>query len=602
VTGGGDDTPNPLADALMAARLCAIDPLLGGMMLRGGGEARDVVIAELRAGLAGDAPMRRMPAHIDDDRLLGGIDLAATLARGAAVSRAGLLAEADGGVVVVPMAERLSDAAAGRLAAVIDSGAVVAERDGVTLRADARFVLVALDDGIEAEERAPAGLAERLAFWVDLSGVRWNDVARGGSPAEAGAQLGDDGDGGRPFVTPAFPTGPRSPPGNEVVAQDDPIAILVAIAEALGIDSARAPLFALRAARSAARLAGRECIGEADIVLAARLVLAPRARRLPAGEDREGAPPPPPPPPQGDAGDEEQGDPGPIEDVVLAAVLAALPKDVLARIANGGTRRASASTARGAGERRTSGVRGRPMAARAGMPGGGRRLSLIDTLRAAAPWQKLRHGEGRGGEARVTIRRDDLRIRRFETRAEAVTIFAVDASGSSALARLAEAKGAVELLLADAYVKRAQVALIAFRGTSAEQLLPPTRSLARARRSLAELPGGGGTPLAAGLRAAHDLAETERKRGRTPFVVMLTDGRANIAADGRAVRAAAAADATAAAKAIGLAGIAGAFVDISARPGPEGAALATAMGARYLPLPRADATAMHAAVRAVQPA
>ena len=181
-----------------------------------------------------------------------------------------------------------------------------------------------------------------------------------------------------------------------------------------------------------------------------------------------------------------------------------------------------------------------------------------------------------------------------------VTIFAVDASGSSALARLAEAKGAVELLLAEAYVKRAQVALVAFRGAVAEILLPPTRSLARARRALAELPGGGGTPLAAGLNAARELAELARGRGRTPFVVVLTDGRANIAADGSAVRATAERDATAAAEAIGLAGIDCAFVDISARPRPEGAALAAAMRARYLPLPRADAATMHAAVKSAQ--
>ncbi|WP_338419965.1 VWA domain-containing protein [Sphingomonas ginsenosidivorax] len=368
------------------------------------------------------------------------------------------------------------------------------------------------------------------------------------------------------------------------------------IAHALGIDTARAPLFALRAARAAARLDGRADIVDADIVLAARLVLAPRATRMPAGQD-SGEAQPPPPPPDGDAGEDEQHDPGAIGDVVLAAALAALPKDVLARIA-AGAKRARATTAQGAGERRNSGARGRPMGARSGIPGGGRRLSLIDTLRAAAPWQALRGG----GAGHIAIRRDDLRIRRFETRAEAMTIFAVDASGSAALARLAEAKGAVELLLAEAYVKRAQVALIAFRGTAAELLLPPTRSLARARRSLAELPGGGGTPLAAGLRAAHDLAEAARGRGRTPFIVVLTDGRANIAADGRAVRQAAAADAGLAAKAIGGAGIASAFVDISARPGPEGAALAAAMHARYLPLPRADAATMHAAVRAAQAA
>jgi magnesium chelatase subunit D len=561
--------PDPFQDALTAARLCAIDPDLGGMALRGGGDLRDAVLAELRGGLREGAPFRRMPPHIDDGRLLGGIDLTATLAAGRSVTRAGLLAEVDGGVLVVPMAERLPDALAGRLAAVIDTGELVVERDGATLRADARFVTVALDDGVEPDERPPAALVERLAFRVDLSGVRPTLPHQEGIAVAAVA--------GRAVEVPFL----------------DLLQALAATAGALGVDSARASIFAVRAARAAAALAGRHVIADEDIALAARLVLAPRATRIPA--QAEEAPPesPLPPPRDEDGGQEERGEPGPLEDVVLAAALAALPADVLARIA---ARRERKSTrASGGGERR-SGARGRPLSARAGTPGGGLRLSLIDTLRAAAPWQALRGG----GNGRVKIRREDLRVRRFESRAEALTIFAVDASGSSALARLAEAKGAVELLLAEAYVKRAQVALVAFRGSGAELLLPPTRSLARARRSLAELPGGGGTPLAAGLNAARELAESARTRGQTPFVVVLTDGRANIAADGRAVRAVAEADATAAAKAIGAAGIASAFVDISARPRPEGASLAQAMRARYLPLPRADAAAMHAAVSAVQ--
>ncbi|WP_375398628.1 magnesium chelatase subunit D [uncultured Sphingomonas sp.] len=565
------DTPDPFEDALIAARLCAIDPGLGGMILRGGGEVRDVVVAELRGGLAQGVPVRRMPAHIDDDRLLGGLDLTATLALGRAVASTGLLAEAADGIVVMPMAERLSDATAGRIAAAIDSGV--------------RFATVALDDGIEPDERTPGALAERLAFWVDLTDTTPPGKARGLGEAlpEQRVAIRD---------SPHLGSGLRRGGSVADVPSDDVLQALAATAAALGIDSARAPLFALRAARASARLNGRDSIAEADVALAARLVLAPRATRMPAPAD-EAEPEAPPPPPASDDGEEERGEPGQLDDIVLAAALAALPKDVLARIAAGRSRKTARVS--GGGERRTSGARGRPMSARAGMPGGGRRLSLIDTLRAAAPWQKLR-----GGGAKVKIRRDDLRIRRFETRAQALTIFAVDASGSSALARLAEAKGAVELLLAEAYVKRAEVALVAFRGVSAELLLPPTRSLARARRSLAELPGGGGTPLAAGLNAARELAESAKARGRTPFVVVLTDGRANIAADGTAVRQTAELDATAAAKAIGASGIASAFVDISARPRPEGAALAAAMHARYLPLPRADAAAMHAAVRSAQ--
>ena len=266
---------------------------------------------------------------------------------------------------------------------------------------------------------------------------------------------------------------------------------------------------------------------------------------------------------------------------------AALPPDVLAAIAAGAGRRTSNGS--GGGERRKSPMRGRPLGARAGLPRGGARLALIDTLRAAAPWQKLR-GAGRDSGGRIVIRRDDLRIKRFETRADATTIFAVDASGSAAVARLGEAKGAVELLLAEAYVKRTEVALISFRGDSAEVLLPPTRSLTRARRSLADLPGGGGTPLAAGIDAARMLGELVKSKGRTPFIVLLSDGRGNVGTENTMT----------AARVFGASGLGAVFVDISSRPRPEGAELAAAMRARYLPLPRADAAGLRDAVKAIQ--
>ncbi len=549
-----------LDDALLAARLCAIEPRLGGLALRGGGEARDAVVTALAAGRA----VRRLPINIDESRLSGGLDLTATLASGRTVMQRGLLEDIGDGVLVVPMAERLPEGTAARIATAMDGGAA--------------FTLVLLDDGIEAEERPAAALLERLAFWVDLSAVPSSVIpALSRDPADAAEPR---------------PAGSRLEAGMAV--SGEVLEAIAATALALGIDSARASQFAIRAARASAALHEQDAVDADDVALVARLVLGPRATRLPERPADEAEAPPPPEAQDGDS-EQDRGEPEALADVVLAAVAASLPPDVLAKIAAGRSRKTSRSS--GAGERRKSAQRGRPKGTRAGSPRGGLRLSLIDTLIAAAPWQKLRSG----GDGRVRIRRDDLRIRRFETRAEATTIFAVDASGSSALARLAEAKGAVELLLAEAYVKRAQVALVAFRGTTAELLLPPTRSLARARRSLAELPGGGGTPLAAGLNAARELAEAARGRGRTPFVVVLTDGRANIAADGSMVRSAAEADATMAAKAIGAAGIASAFVDISARPRPEGAALAAAMGARYLPLPRADAATMHAAVRAAQP-
>ena len=170
-----------------------------------------------------------------------------------------------------------------------------------------------------------------------------------------------------------------------------------------------------------------------------------------------------------------------------------------------------------------------------------------------------------------------------------LTIFAVDASGSSALNRMGEAKGAIELLLAACYARREQVALVAFRGTRPEVLLPPTRALARARRALSGLPGGGATPLAGGIDAACNLAVTARRAGQSSLVVVLTDGRANIDRDGVAHRARAGEQAIDAARRIAAERIDALLVDTSPMPGAKGADLARAMSARYLALPNAGA-------------
>jgi magnesium chelatase subunit D len=288
--------------------------------------------------------------------------------------------------------------------------------------------------------------------------------------------------------------------------------------------------------------------------------------------------------------------------VILAAVQAAIPPDVLMALRAGSAGRSRSRSAGKAGALQKSSKRGRPAGVLRGALRAGARLNLIETLRAAAPWQPLRRreaaGSGEQSRPRILITKDDFRISRFKQRTETVTIFVVDASGSAALHRLAEAKGAVELLLADCYIRRDQVALIAFRGSSAEMLLPPTRSLARAKRGLAGLPGGGGTPLAAGLDAAFMLSDSVRRKGQTPTVIVLTDGRANIARDGGQGRPRAEDDAMSAARQLRAAGIAVVLVDTSPRPGPSGEAIAKEMGARYLPLPHADAAALSKAVLA----
>ena len=166
------------------------------------------------------------------------------------------------------------------------------------------------------------------------------------------------------------------------------------------------------------------------------------------------------------------------------------------------------------------------------------------------------------------------------------------------MSRLNEAKGAVELLLAQAYAARDHVALVAFRGDGAELLLPPTRSLVQTKRRLASLPGGGGTPLAAGLQQAALLAQQSRSKGLTPTVVVLTDGRANIALDGTPDRAAAQADSEQMAQLIHAQNIAALVIDMSKRPQEPLRALSARLGAPYLALPRADAERLTGAVNA----
>ncbi len=564
-------------DASWAAALFAVDPVGTGVALRAlAGPMRVRWLALLRA-LLPDGPVRTIPLNIADGRLLGGLDLAATLQAGRPVMARGVLAEADGGVVLLAMAERLSPGTAARIAAAMDQGAVTAAQDGPAQDHPARIGVVAIDEGMAEDERAPAALRDRLAFAVEL--------------ADIGARTADGPLPGTEQVAAARRLLPR------VRADDGVLEGLCRTAAALGIASVRAPLLALRAACAAAALDGRERVGDADAAFACRLVLAPRATTLPASESEPAEAPPEPQDPADAMPDEADAAAEPdaaLQDMLIQAAKAAIPAGLLAQLQAGDSPRSRAPAA-GASGALQAGRRGRPVGHRPGDPRGSARLDLIATLRAAAPWQRVR---GRGPAGRLEIRRDDFRVARIKQRTEATAIFVVDASGSQAFNRLAEAKGAVELLLADCYVRRDRVAVLAFRGTAAQVLLPPTRSLVRAKRSLAGLPGGGGTPLAAGIDAGFLMADGIRRRGGTPTLVLLTDGRANVAQDGKGGRARADADAMTAARQVRAAGLAALLVDTSPRPHPASQRLAAAMDARYVPLPYADAAALSRAIRA----
>ena len=572
-------------DAALAACLFAVDPTgIGGACIKAlPGPVRDRWLALLRALLPAEDPIRRIPLSVPDERLLGGLDLTATLRAGRTIGHRGLLADSDGGVVVLAMAERLTAGASARLSAVLDAGEVVAERDGLAQRHQARLGVVALDEAMSPDERVPAGLADRLAFHLDLGDIHVRDDAPpphdAAAIAAARARLA------------------------EVRAADDVLDAICSTALVLGITSLRAPLLALRVAHAAAALAGRTEVATEDAALAARLVFAARATQLPAPPDdaADDTPPPPPPdqepPPDQDPAEEQQFD-GKLEDIILAAAASAMPEDLLSQLKIETGAPSRQTSAGRAGRLQKAKQRGRPIGTRRGAPEGGARLHVIETLKAAAPWQRLRRAEHPNATTRISVRRDDFRTVVFKQRSGTTTIFVVDVSGSAALQRLAETKGAVELLLADAYVRRDKVALIAFRGQSAELLLPPTNALARARRSLAGLPGGGGTPLASGLDAALALAETITRAGQTPILIVLTDGRANIARDGSPGRPQAEADALASAGRVRAAGLAALLIDTSPRPHPMAQRVAEAMRARYFPLPQADAAKLSRIVRA----
>ena len=553
--------------ANLALACFALDPAaLGGIWLRARvGPVRDRFLKGFDLAVRGKSVSRLHP-DIGDDALFGGIDLAATLGGGTVTRTAGLLDRP--GVLILPMAERAKPRLAARLARALD------DRKGLSL--------LALDEGAGPEERIPESLADRLAIHLDLGDVPLSDAPE--------LQIDTD----------ALVEARRVLP--HVTVPDTTISDLAQVAFRLGITSLRAPLQALALARASAALTGETEVDESDLLTAVELVLAPRATQMPEAPAEEE--PPEPEPPQDDDTPQDSDENSETEDdtphipaeMMLEAARAMLPPDLLARMEAGRAARNTAS-ASGTGAAKKGNRRGRPLPSRAGRLGSDTRVDLVATLRAAAPWQPLRR-QTTGQNDRLHIRMSDVRVRQYEERSDRAIIFVVDASGSAALARLAEAKGAIELLLSEAYARRDHVALVAFRGDGADILLPPTRSLVQTKRRLGQLPGGGGTPLASGLKAALELAGLAQGKGMTPSIALLTDGRANVDLSGVANRAQAAEDSRLMARAIRARGLSGLVIDTGLRPTRGLDELARDMGVPYLPLPRADARSVSSAVDA----
>ncbi|MEV5332105.1 putative cobaltochelatase [Streptomyces werraensis] len=505
------------------------------------------------AGASRPARMVELPVGASEDRLVGALDIERALAEGVKAYEPGLLAAAHRGILYVDEVNLLHDHLVDLLLDAAAMGASYVEREGVSVRHAARFLLVGTMNPEEGELRPQ--LLDRFGLTVEVSASREPDqrvevvrrrLAYDDDPAGFAARWADEEAAVRRRIAAARELLPSVRLGDGALRQ------IAATCAAFEVDGMRADIVMARTATALAAWAGRTEVLAEDVRQAALLALPHRRRRNPfdapgldedkldetleefSGDDDPG--------PDGDGGGPGGGGGQPEPDEGPAADGAAAPPgEGEGEPATGGA--GEQSPVRAAEPFRTKvlsvpgigeGAAGRRSRARTehGRTTGARRprgtltkLHLAATVQAAAPHQRARGRSGRG----LVVRRDDLRQAAREGREGNLVLFVVDASGSmAARQRMSAVKGAVLSLLLDAYQRRDKVGLVTFRGSAADVALPPTSSVDAAAARLESLPTGGRTPLAAGLLKAHDVLRVERLRdpARRALVVVVTDGRA----------------------------------------------------------------------------
>uniref|UniRef100_Q3AQ52 Mg-protoporphyrin IX chelatase n=1 Tax=Chlorobium chlorochromatii (strain CaD3) TaxID=340177 RepID=Q3AQ52_CHLCH len=529
--------------AKQALMLLAVDPELGGVVIPSAvGSGKSTLARAFADILLPGTPFVELPLNVTEDRLIGGVDLEATLASGQRVVQHGVLSKAHGGVLYVDSLSLLDSSAVSHIMDAMSRGEVLVEREGLSEVHPAKFMLVGTYDPTDGEVRM--GLLDRIGIIAPFTAQNDYRARKKIVSVVLGERDAEDVQDELNMLV-GFIKAAREQL-QHVAISDDKIRALIQTALSLGVEGNRADIFAIRAALASAALAQRNDVDEEDMKQAIKLVLVPRATRMPDREaDAADAPPQeemPPPPEEtdmedeeapadapdsdGDAEEEKEETPDMLEELMMEAVETELPDNILNISLASKKKTTTGSRGEALNFKRGRFVRSQPGEVRSG------KVALIPTLISAAPWQEARRRDSKlAGKSKsaLIITKDDVKIKRFRDKSGTLFIFMVDASGSMALNRMRQAKGAVASLLQNAYVHRDQVALISFRGKQAQVLLPPSQSVDRAKRELDVLPTGGGTPLASALFVGWETAKQARVKGISQIMfVLITDGRGNI--------------------------------------------------------------------------
>jgi magnesium chelatase subunit D len=525
--------------AKQALMLLAVDPSLGGVVIPSAVGSGKSTLARAFSGILPEGtPFVELPLNVTEDRLIGGVDLEATLASGQRVVQHGVLSKAHKGVLYVDSLSLLDSSAVSHIMDAMSRGVVLVEREGLSEVHPADFMLVGTYDPSDGEVRM--GLLDRVGLIVPFATQNDYRARKKIVNTVLGKRDSEDTEDELKMLRGLIEAAKEQL--HHVSITREQVQALIQTAMSLGVEGNRVDIFAIRAAVASAALAQRSDVEEDDLKLAMKLVLVPRATRMPereAGPEEMQEEEPPPPDeqeaedenapadtPDSEAEEEQKETPDMIEELMMDAVETELPDNIL-NISLASKKKAKSGSRGEALNNR----RGRFVRAQEGEMKSGK-VALIPTLISAAPWQASRKKDKKMANRpknALIINKEDVKIKKFRDKSGTLFIFMVDASGSMALNRMRQAKGAVASLLQNAYVHRDQVSLISFRGKQAQVLLPPSQSVDRAKRELDVLPTGGGTPLASALFLGWETAKQARTKGITQIMfVMITDGRGNI--------------------------------------------------------------------------